>query len=286
MGKKEDKLKGGYADSKSVTDVVKKDDVPVKNISKELNMGIKIEMEHDTKDSVITESVDELDVKNFWDKLKSNVKNIGITANRERKNTMVALNILKKVLNSPNKISDSEKNFIKGQSGNLAKIIGVSLSGAVSMIIPITIEKILNKWDISILPKDQLPKLNNEFNMNEQKILIKKLLREAIDLSLSDETNNSKTLDIYYNKRKAGHITCGPASANVFDEDTHEILELYLDNDYTNLNVANQAINALWIVYPDVNRFVISLPEKSQLFWEKLGFTRLNDNYHMLFRGH
>jgi phosphoribosylaminoimidazole carboxylase (NCAIR synthetase) len=202
--KKKDDIKGGLADNMSVTDIADKHDVPVKDITKELNIGIKVEMEH----------VDD-----------------------EKLSKEIALDHLFEIPDYYSRLEDMESEAKK------------------------------------------------ELKL-EQKGLIKKLLREAINLSVSDETKDSKTFDIYYNGRKAGHITCGPASANVFDEHTHEILDLELKEDYESLHVANQAVNALWEAHPDVNMYVVSLPEQSKPFWEKLNFHRLNDNYHMLTRGH
>lgn len=119
-----------------------------------------------------------------------------------------------------------------------------------------------------------------------QKEFIKQLLRESIELSITDETLDSNTFDIYYKSRKAGHIICGPASAKNLGEDTIEIYELQLDKDYTSLNIATQAVKALFNAFKDMNTMVIAVPPESTNFWEKIGFTRLNDNYHMLSRGH
>lgn len=202
-----DKIKGGLADGMTAKDIAEKHDVPVKDITKELNMGIKIEMEHVDDDKLAKE---------------------------------IALDHLFEIPDYYTRLDDMEKEAKK------------------------------------------------ELNLEEskQKQLIRKLIRENIDLSVTDETADSQTYDIYYNKRKAGHITCGPASSRVFDDTTHEIIELYLDDMYVSLNVANQAVKALWQAHPDVQRLVVSLPSKSHLFWEKLGFSRLNDNYHFLMRGH
>jgi len=118
-----------------------------------------------------------------------------------------------------------------------------------------------------------------------QRKLIRRLIRENVELSVTDETPDTSTYQIYYNKRPAGSITCGPAPATL-GEDTHEIVSLFLEDDYTNLNVANQAVKSLWNAKPDINRFVVNVPNASHIFWEKLGFQRLNDNFHMLMRGH
>ncbi len=132
------------------------------------------------------------------------------------------------------------------------------------------------------------PKYYNKLEKMEestQRQLIRKLIRENIELMTTDETPDTTTYDIYYKNRPAGKITCGSAPESL-GEDTHEIVSLFLEDEYTNINVANQAVKALWKAKPDINRFVVSLPNASHIFWEKLGFQRLNDDFHMLMRGH
>ena len=73
---------------------------------------------------------------------------------REKSETKEAIRILKKVLRAQDPTVDEIK-FLKSQSLDIAKIVGIMGLGAVSMVIPIALEKILNKWGISIMPKDQ-----------------------------------------------------------------------------------------------------------------------------------
>jgi hypothetical protein len=128
---------------------------------------------------------------------------------------------------------------------------------------------------------DKLEKIEE----STQRQFIRKLVKENIELSIVDETPDSNTFDIYYKKRKAGHITFGPAPESL-GENTHQILNLYLEDDYTNLNVATQAVKSIWTVCTKCNRLVVSLPSKSRLLLENMGLQRLNDSFHMLMRGH
>lgn len=73
---------------------------------------------------------------------------------REKDETKEAILIFKKLLRGGNPTPEEIK-FLKSQSLDLAKIVGIMSLGVVSMAIPIALEKILNKWDISIMPKDQ-----------------------------------------------------------------------------------------------------------------------------------
>jgi len=75
-------------------------------------------------------------------------------AGREKRETIVAIQILKKLL-TKQEVTTEEIRYLKSQSGDIAKIVGVMSLGVVSMAIPIALEKILNQWDISIMPKSQ-----------------------------------------------------------------------------------------------------------------------------------
>lgn len=86
-------------------------------------------------------------IKKFW---KLNV----LILKREKKQTKEAIRILKKVLQKRDPTPEEIK-YLKGQSLDLVKIVGLMGLGVVSVAIPIALEKALNKWDISIMPKDQ-----------------------------------------------------------------------------------------------------------------------------------
>ena len=88
--------------------------------------------------------------KKFRDSWKSFLK----IFKREKVQTKEAIVILKKLLRGGDPTPEEIK-FLKGQSLDLAKIVGIMGLGVVSMAIPIALEKILNKWDISIMPKDR-----------------------------------------------------------------------------------------------------------------------------------
>ena len=117
------------------------------------------------------------------------------------------------------------------------------------------------------------------------KARITTLLREAVELSVTDETAFNTEFDIYFNGRRAGVIGIGRTNP-ILAADTLEISTFKLENAYENINVANQAVKSLWAPYPDAQRMVVNIPPQSTHFWEKLGFQRLNDTFHMLMRGH
>lgn len=94
-------------------------------------------------------------VKKTKDKFKDSWNSFSIISKREIKETGKLIELLKKGL-SGEKLSQNEIKYIKAQSGDLAKIVGIMAMGSVSMIIPITLNKVLSKWGINILPKEQI----------------------------------------------------------------------------------------------------------------------------------
>ena len=70
-------------------------------------------------------------------------------ARREGKETTEAAKILAKIINKQT-VTEEEKKFLKEQSKDLARIVAVMGLGAVSMALPVALEKVLNKWNINI----------------------------------------------------------------------------------------------------------------------------------------
>lgn len=106
--------------------------------------------------SFIDEAIHEgvINTQSTKDKLKKSWSSFISIAKREGKETVIAAKILKRLLMG-DKPTPEEIKYLKGQSLDLVKIVAVMSMGAVSMAIPIALEKILNKWDISIMPKEQ-----------------------------------------------------------------------------------------------------------------------------------
>jgi len=105
--------------------------------------------------------------KGTSDKIKNSWSSFVNIAKRETKETNKLIELVKKAL-SGEKLTDSEVLYMKRQSGDLAKIIGIMAMGSVSMIIPITLNKILSKWNIDIMPKSNSHILDKkEDDLNE-----------------------------------------------------------------------------------------------------------------------
>lgn len=86
-------------------------------------------------------------------KLTDSWKSFVDIAKRETNETSELINLLKRSLKGE-KLTEGEIKYIKNQSGDIAKIIGIMAMGSVSMIIPIALNKALKKWNIDIMPKD------------------------------------------------------------------------------------------------------------------------------------
>jgi len=94
-------------------------------------------------------------IKDKKNKLVDSFNKFKEAASREKKETVQAFKICKKIL-AKKDVTKEEIKFLKEQSKDLGKIIGVMALGSVSMAIPIALEKILNKkYGISIMPSSQ-----------------------------------------------------------------------------------------------------------------------------------
>ena len=142
------------------------------------------------------------DLKNSWTEFVNG-------ARREGKETTEAAKILAKIINRKD-VTEEDKKFLKEQSKDLARIVAVMGLGAVSMALPIALEKVLNKWNISIMPKshseeDQVGELNESTG---------NLLYSAVVLDDDDQDNlimfveNFVEIPINW-KKIAHHMTMG-----------------------------------------------------------------------------
>lgn len=90
--------------------------------------------------------------ENLKEKLKKSFEKFKEIAYREKEETKEAFKICKKIL-LKKEVSIDEIKLLKEQSKDIAKIIAIMAMGSISMIIPITLEKILNKkYGITIMP--------------------------------------------------------------------------------------------------------------------------------------
>ena len=120
------------------------------------------EMRFDGKSTGLFADEEPKEVNEFGDKMKSffnnkkedmlnSWKNFVNIAKREKSETVESVKILGNLL-SKKEVSERDIKFLKSQSKDIVKIVAVMSMGAVSMAIPIALEKILNKYGITIMP--------------------------------------------------------------------------------------------------------------------------------------
>ena len=98
-------------------------------------------------------------VKRFVDdkkeKMGNSFRKFMSAAKRKVKKLLRLQTILLKLIRDKDSVSERDINFLKAQSKDLAKIVGVVTMGAVSSFLPIAVEKMLNRKGISIMPSSQ-----------------------------------------------------------------------------------------------------------------------------------
>jgi hypothetical protein len=119
--------------------------------------------------------------------------------------------------------------------------------------------------------------------VEENKIIIKRLLKEEIDLQITDESPDTITVLVEYNGRNAGIIMVAPA---IETEATLEIVGVKFKEDYETLFIISEAIKSLWGMFKDINALIVAPKPEGIQFWNKLNFTRISPNYLILNRGH
>lgn len=114
---------------------------------------------------------------------------------------------------------------------------------------------------------------------------IKKLFREHVELSITDETSDVSIYSIIYNTREIGSI--GISISNDMNRSL-ELVFVQLRSDYNDeaIMIMGEVIMALWKTFPDINYILLTPQQQSRTFWHKVGATRLNDAYLMISKGH
>jgi N-acetylglutamate synthase-like GNAT family acetyltransferase len=127
---------------------------------------------------------------------------------------------------------------------------------------------------------------NKKWNIKEStKTNIKRLLRENVELSITDKTSDISIYTIIYNTREIGSI--GVTTSNDMARSL-ELVFVQLRPDYNNetIFIMGEVIMALWQTFPDISNILLTPQPKSRTFWHKIGANRLNDSYLMISKGH
>ena len=114
-----------------------------------------MEMRFDGKSTGLFAKEEPKEVNEFFGNIKDKWGNFIEVAKREGRETGEAAQILKRYVRDRKNVSPEDIKFLKEQSKDLLKIVGVVGLGAISSVIPVVLEKLLNKKGLSIMPSSQ-----------------------------------------------------------------------------------------------------------------------------------
>ena len=205
MNKGKDKIKGGLSDKMTKKDIADKFKVSIQKVTKELDMGTKIEMEH------------------------VNSKNLA---------KEIAMDHLVEIPDYYTRLKKMEKEASK-------------------------------KWSIKESTK------NN----------IKRLFREHVELSVTDEAIDSTTFKIMYNDRDAGQLVVAP-NDSINEALELIIVELHPDYNTFYMTIIKEAIHGIFKAFETSQTILVTPTPESRAFWAMMGAKRLNDSFMMIQRSH
>jgi hypothetical protein len=168
------------------------------------------EMRFDNKSTGLFSEEEPKVVNEFGEKMKSFLnnkkddminswKNFVKIAKREKSETVKAVKILGDLL-SKKEVSEKDIEFLKAQSKDIAKIVAVMGMGAVSMAIPIALEKILNKYGISIMPSS-----NEKEDEEDTERLDERKKKKSNKLCARGVSSAKSKYDVYPSAYANGH---------------------------------------------------------------------------------
>ena len=168
------------------------------------------EMRFDNKSTGLFSEEEPKVVNEFGEKMKSFLnnkkddminswKNFVKIAKREKSETVKAVKILGDLL-SKKEVSEKDIEFLKAQSKDIAKIVAVMGMGAVSMAIPIALEKILNKYGISIMPSS-----HEKEDEEDTERLDERKKKKSNKLCARGISSAKSTYDVYPSAYANGH---------------------------------------------------------------------------------
>jgi predicted acetyltransferase len=112
-----------------------------------------------------------------------------------------------------------------------------------------------------------------------------RVLREQIDLNVTDETNESTSYTISHNERECGVLTLSNHNSTI-PKGAIELVEIKIAEKYRGLKLGYEVVKQIWRTNPDINQIFLIPTTQSKLFWDKIGAKRLNDTYYVIYKGH
>jgi hypothetical protein len=122
-----------------------------------------------------------------------------------------------------------------------------------------------------------------EKELDETKLIIKKLIKEKVDLIITDETPDTISILIEYNDRNAGVIV---VTTSPKDDKILELVDIKFKEGYEELHIMKEALDSLWQLFNEINSIIVAPKPESIAFWNKMGFQRVSSNYLISNRGH
>jgi transposase len=114
---------------------------------------------------------------------------------------------------------------------------------------------------------------------------LKRALRENIEFSVTDETNVTTEYDIYKRDTNVGKLILSQHNQTI-PKDAIELVLIQIGEKYKGLKIGTEIVKEIWRTNPDINKIYLIPTSMSKLFWEKMGATRLNDTYSVIYKKH
>lgn len=265
------KIKGGKADKLTPQDLARKHYMFIGTIEKEIELGLKIEKEHTSdKDEALEIVMDHL--TEFPDYYSNEEHGLLAMEKKLEKDN-------KDRLNPPKKASNKE----------IEKKVTELLKKHKDGKIP---DKLVHKLadELGLSSHDLEPffyKLAaKQVNSNESALKrLANIIKEEIGLTVTDEAPSELTYQIMSDDVVAGEISVKTNHPDL-GKDSLEIVGFKMDPKYQTMKLAFDAVKSLWVAHENANKMVVSPADEAVQFWTKLGFTRLNNDYYILLRGH
>ena len=113
---------------------------------------------------------------------------------------------------------------------------------------------------------------------------ISKLLREGLELAITDENPDTNTFYVKDGQETVGIITLSTNVTNL--KDSMEIVSLHVKKGLNKVAYAKRILHLVWIHFKATNTLVIEPKPYSQLLWGRMGAHQLNKTFLMIQRGH
>jgi hypothetical protein len=135
------------------------------------------------------------------------------------------------------------------------------------------------------MEKEGKAKWSNPKGGERLKEYLSRVIREQVDLNVTDETNITTDYDIMYNGKKAGVLLLSTHNSSLPD-DGIELVLLKIDEKFQGLKIGYEIVKQIWKLNPDINEIFLMPTQQSMGFWHKMGAQKMNDTYHVIYKNH